>query len=359
MKVDSIIVGQGLAGSCLALALAHRGKTFMVFDEPAKNHTTAVAPGLFNPIIGKGLTKTWMAETTFPFAEKFYQGIERQLGCRFYHPMPIYRPFISVEEQNEWMALSEGRLKSFIEKTYTSPAFGNFMNDPLGGILVKKSGYVNTVTLMSSVVGWLKKNGQYRESHVDFDRLKIESGNVLYEDVEAKDIIFCDGVRVKKNPFFSWVYINCLKGETLTIQLTNPLNVIFNRGVYLVPTANPLVCLVGATYKPNDATENFTPEGEQELREKLDALIKIPYTVEDRHWGIRPAVPDRRPVLGHHPLYKNVFLLNGMGTKGVTLAPYFATSLAARLDQAGEIPDEVNIKRFKSLYSKFGFSSNV
>ena len=105
-RVDYVIVGQGLAGSCLAIQLCTRNKSVMVFDQPHLNHSTAVAAGLFNPITGKMLAKTWQADVLFPYFYSFYRHAESLLNKKFFFPIPIYRPFSSVEEQNEWMGRS-------------------------------------------------------------------------------------------------------------------------------------------------------------------------------------------------------------------------------------------------------------
>jgi glycine/D-amino acid oxidase-like deaminating enzyme len=85
----------------------------------------------------------------------------------------------------------------------------------------------------------------------------------------------------------------------------------------------------------------------------LKELIRLPYEIVDQNWGIRPTTPDRRPLLGSHPTYENRVILNGFGTKGVSLAPFFSGQLAAWLEGESEITPEVNIRRYKSLYSKF------
>ena len=51
--VDYIIVGQGLAGSAVAVQLLRAGKKIVVFDRPESNKASHVAAGLFNPITGK------------------------------------------------------------------------------------------------------------------------------------------------------------------------------------------------------------------------------------------------------------------------------------------------------------------
>ncbi len=325
-----------------------------MFDEPQKNRASSVAAGLFNPITGKFLKQTWMAEKIFPILFQFYKEAEELLQQRFFYPMPIYRPFISIEEQNEWMAESDKhQLKKFIAKIHTSSTFNDQVRDPFGGVITNFSGYVDTVTLMSAVKDFLIRKNAYQEIYFDPEKLKIQKEKIRYDEMEAANIIFCDGVGSKANPFFNWLPIRSLKGETLTISLTERLEVIFNRGVYIVPTKIKNLYTAGATYNPTDASEEVSVAARIELEEKLKALIKIPFMVDHQNWGIRPTTPDRRPVLGPHPEFKNLIIFNGLGTKGVSLAPYFSGVLAQWLDHQTEMPIEVNIERFKSLYSKF------
>ncbi|MGC4022408.1 MAG: FAD-dependent oxidoreductase [Cyclobacteriaceae bacterium] len=154
IKVDHIIVGQGLAGSCLALQLISRKKEIVIFDEPSKNRSSSVAAGLFNPISGKWMTKAWMADEVFPELFSFYHEAEKELHSNFFYPRPVYRPFISIEEQNEWMARSADRgLKDFIEIVYLTSAYGEFTDDLFGGVLTKYSGYLD----VNGFVGGVKR----------------------------------------------------------------------------------------------------------------------------------------------------------------------------------------------------------
>jgi glycine/D-amino acid oxidase-like deaminating enzyme len=89
-----------------------------------------------------------------------------------------------------------------------------------------------------------------------------------------------------------------------------------------------------------------------ELATRTRELLTLPFEIVDQNWGLRPTSPDRRPMLGHHPNSKNVIIFNGLGTKGVSLAPYFSAQLANWLTGSAEILPTVNINRFKALYSK-------
>jgi len=318
----------------------------MVFDEPANNRSSHVAAGLFNPITGKVMSKTWMADDLFRELFSFYGEAERELGQSFFFPQPLYRPFLSVEEQNEWMGKSSGELfQGYIQEIVVKKTYKQ-CHDPSGGILLKQCGYVDVPTFLAGVRQRLHSLNSFREERFNSAQLDTREDEVRYGDVIAEKVIFCNGIYAA-----SWLPIRLLKGETLTIQLDENPEVIFNRGVYIVPSQDGTY-KVGATYETKNLSEGATDTGRKELEQKLAELISIPYNVVGQGWGFRPTVPDRRPILGSHPDLKNVVIFNGLGTKGVSLAPYFSAQLAAWLLGKGEIQLEVNINRFKSLSSK-------
>ena len=66
--------------------------------------------------------------------------------------------------------------------------------------------------------------------------------------------------------------------------------------------------------------------------------------------GVRPTVSDRRPLLGTHPSQKNAHIFNGLGTKGVMIAPYYSAHLINHLIDGVELEKEVDIGRFEGLF---------
>lgn len=319
----------------------------MVFDEPARNKSSSVAAGLFNPITGKVMSKTWLADELFRELFSFYADAERDLGRSFFFPQPLYRPFLSIEEQNEWMGKSSGEsFKEYIQDIFVTKTYKQ-ARDPFGGILLKKCGYLDVPAFLDSVRERLRSLQAFREERFDSSLLDASTDHITYSNLTADKIIFCTGIHAAP-----WLPIRLLKGETLTIELDEKPEVIFNRGVYVVPTHNINRYKVGATYETKDLTEAPTEAGRAELEQKLNDLISLPYRRAGQSWGFRPTVPDRRPLLGSHPELKNVVIFNGLGTKGVSLAPYFSAQLTAWLLGKGEIQPEVNINRFKSLSSK-------
>ena len=126
------------------------------------------------------------------------------------------------------------------------------------------------------------------------------------------------------------------------------LNVDFliKAAVFVLPLGNNYY-KVGATFNWEDKTKLPTEEGKKELIDKLNTFITIPYTIVDHIAGIRPMVKDRRPLAGKHPKYKNIAVLNGLGTRGVMIAPVVAKSLYNHLENGLELDSEISIDRFQ------------
>ncbi len=347
MEVDYIIVGQGLAGSAVAMQLLKHQKRIVVFDEPAANVSSRIAAGLFNPVTGKKMARTWLADELFPYLATYYREVESLTGSRFFYPMPIYRPFVSVEEQNEWMARSaDSAYRDYIQEASVS-SLDPALNDHFGGLLLKQSGYLDTTAYVSAITRKIAAEGKYIAGKFNSAEVVIADDNIRYGDIVARRLIFCTGVHIEH--WFSWLPITPLKGETITIAASIPGDMIVNRGVYIVPEKRAGMWRVGSTYFFHDSQPNPTKEGREELERKLKALMNAGFEVVDHQWGFRPTTPDRRPVIGKHPEYP-VYILNGLGTKGISLAPYFSRVMVHWLENSGALHKEVDIERFKSLY---------
>ena len=123
---------------------------------------------------------------------------------------------------------------------------------------------------------------------------------------------------------------------------------MIKKGIYLVNLYDDFY-KVGATYEWNDLTENTSEEGKTFLEEKLNDLLKLPYQIIKHEANIRPTTKDRKAIVGEHPKHKNIFILNGLGTKGVMHAPYLAKQLFTFITLGNEIEKEININRFEKL----------
>jgi glycine oxidase len=341
-----MIVGQGLAGSCLALQLMDRGKRVLVLDDEKTQTSSMVAAGLYNPITGRKMVKTWLADVLFPYLQSFYQRAEHLTGTTFLVDRPIYRPFFSVEEQNEWMGKSaEPEIRSFIARVHMSSPFQGMAHDPFGGLEVAMAGNLQIPRFLEAIRTYLKAQGSFQSGTYKDGDLSILPNGVKVAGAEASKLVFCSGLDTGQSNFFSWLPFRPVKGEILTIAAQLPETVILNRGVFVLPMGNRLF-RVGSTYDHHDLSWHPTEGGRVAIEENLQKIVKVPYQVVDHVAGIRPATKDRRPILGTHPMHETIAVFNGLGTKGVSLAPYFSEVMADYLTEGKELPDEVNCNRF-------------
>ena len=74
--------------------------------------------------------------------------------------------------------------------------------------------------------------------------------------------------------------------------------------------------------------------------------MNVPFEVVDHKAAVRPTVKERRPFIGIHPNHKQIGIFNGLGAKGVLLAPFFASHFSEYLLGKTELMKEIDVKRF-------------
>ncbi len=346
---EYLLIGQGLAGSSLAMHLLDRGASVLMLDDQRPESSSRVAAGLFNPVTGRNMVKTWMADSLFPYLKTFYCRMEGLTGASFLHQKPIYRPFVSIEEQNEWMGKSAD---SDFQPYLDSVRKENFMegvHDPYGGILLKESGYLDIPVYLEAMAQMFREQGILYKETLENASVELSEDSVTMAGITAKKIIFCDGTSAVSNTFFDWLPFRPVKGEIIEVAMDARFPAIVNRGVFVV-TLEEGVFRVGSTYNNRELDWEPSEEGQSYLINRLSQLVEATPRIIRHYAGIRPATADRRPIIGLHPEYETIGLFNGLGTKGVSLAPWFGKHLAAYLTDGNALLEDVNISRYFSLY---------
>ena len=344
MEIDFLIIGQGLAGTAIGYLLQKEGNRILFFDTPAQNQSSRIAAGLYNPVTGRKMVKTWLGETIFPQIEPFYKELEELTGKKFLNSKKIYRPFLSIEEQNEWMGhSSDPEIQRFVDAIFTVSQY-NDLKDPFGGVLLKMAGWLNINELldgMASIFGDRLILERFEE-----DVLEKTSQGWKYKGVQAKNLIYCSGLETMRSKFFSFLPFAPVKGEILEVKQEFYPDYIVNRGVFRVPLENGTF-RVGSTYTWHDLDQGPTDSAKKELLEKLEDLVKVEVSEVTSHkYGIRPATKDRKPFLGKHPTDQSVYIFNGFGAKGVSLVPYFSLMMRDFILHEKPLLKEVDISRY-------------
>ena len=343
--LDYIIVGSGLAGIAFAEKALHENKTIVLFDNESQS-SSKIAGGLYNPVILKRFSEVWQAQEQLKLLDDFYQILESKLKIKVDYKIPILRKFFSIEEQNNWFAASDNKnLAPFLSLDLLSKKYKGIQS-PFDYGQVLHTGYVDTATLLDAYKEYLNQNNQLLQETFDYNALIIKIDCIEYKNVKAKNIVFAEGFGMHSNPFFNYLPLDGTKGELFIIKAPDlDLDVIINTSVFILPLGNHLF-KVGATYNWKDKTNLPSEEGKFELLTRINEILDCDFEIIEHFAGVRPTVRDRKPLIGTHPIQERMHILNGLGTRGVMLAPAMAKALFEFIENKIPLDKEIDIKRF-------------
>jgi glycine/D-amino acid oxidase-like deaminating enzyme len=352
MNIDVLIIGQGISGTFLSYYLEKEGKSCLVIDNNYKNSPSKIAAGIINPVTGRRLVTVWMVDEVLPFAWQAYQQIGHELGITAIAQKTIIDFFPNPFMRESFLQ----KIETGDQYVHTYPEqnhFNHLFNYELGCGEIRP---VYTAYLESLLPAWrmhLTQKNILREENFDIAELKVEEDKIHYKDITATKIIFCDGASSFDNPFFKPLPFAPNKGEALVAHIPGlPDEHIFKKGLMIVPMVEKDFFWIGASYiwdfDNADPTDAFRHSTEQALKQWL----KIPFTIIEHRSGLRPATLERRPFVGFHPIHSSVGILNGMGTKGCSLAPFFAKQITDNLVYQLPIAKDADVKRFSKILSR-------
>lgn len=351
MQLEYLLIGQGICGTWLSYFLKQENKSFLVIDDNQPNTSSRIAAGIINPVTGRRIVKTWMIDELIPFIESAYSEIEKELGIIVLSQKTIIDFFPTPQMRLAFLDRKED--EPFLQISSNENEFGNDFSYDFGFGKISPSFIVHLETLLPE---WRKKllaNGQLTDDKFDIAQLKISENKIQYQDHIADKIIFCDGVNSFRNPLFRNLPFAFNKGEMLLIEADNiSPDYIYKKGIILAPMHSKNIFWVGTNYIWDFTDDLPTNEFREKTELNLKQWLKVPFKVLDHRASIRPANIERRPFVGMHPVYKNIGILNGMGSKGCSLAPYFAKQLVNHLIYKKEILPEADIKRFSRILAK-------
>ena len=345
MKVDYIVVGLGLAGIGICEQLRAHNKTFVVFDDGSQR-SSWVAGGLYNPVVLKRFTPVWKSKVQLNIALKHYKSIEQRLHINVIRPISVYRKFDSIEEQNNWFTASDKpELTDYLNTTLIKND-NAAVNAPFGFGKVNQTGRIDVINLIKAYTEELKGAGTYIKDAFNHSILNSSDTMLTYKNIAARGVIFAEGYGMHKNPYFKDLPLLPTKGELLTIHAPDlKIDYVLKGPVFLIPLQQDTY-LVGATYGRGDTSHDITDIARSELVEKLKTLINCSFEVINHVAGIRPTVKDRRPLVGRHSDHKQLYVLNGLGTRGVMIGPYVAGQLFEFMEHNTPLDKEIDIRRF-------------
>lgn len=323
MKVDFLIVGQGIAGSLLSYRLLQAGKRVMVLDDGHQGRASRVAGAVINSLSGKQWKPAPDAELFLPIAIETYRELEQLLQKQLIRSLPLYLFHTPGEPALPHLQPVSPQL--------LDPYF--HLTGPLD--CLAETFLVDAAALLDGWAARLQQQGALREDN--FDGTQCTFGDEIdYRDIKAGAIIFCEGAAARTNPLLKQLPFTANRGEALLLDIPGlPPGAIYHReGLRLAPRSDGLFwCGSNYTWTFSD----LTPDASWRDRTlaALDTWLRIPFQLRDHIVAERPTTAGQVPLLGVHPAYPGVFFLNGLGTRGFSAGPYWTIQLAQLLLQPG------------------------
>ena len=342
--INFLVVGQGIAGTTLAHKLYENGNSVHLIDNKYHSSSSLVAGGVVHPMSFKRVILSWKADSLIPTAKVYYAAFERRFKTKVFHELDMTRVFSSMEEQNNWQGrMADSPMKDIIGDEELSLDF------PFGSGKVNMAGRLDVALYLSRSNEFFKDENMISEEQFDYTQLAYSETGIEYKGIEAERIIFCEGFKINQNPYFNYIPLSPTKGEILIIKTKDLPDCILSQGCFVMPIGNDKYVL-GATYDRDNINQETTELGKEQLIEKLKNIGEFDFEVIEHRAGVRPTTHDRRPILGSHPKYKNMYIFNGLGSKGVMLAPHFAGELIEHITHGVELNSEVNVSRYSKKH---------
>lgn len=349
--IEYLVVGSGLAAVSYIKHLLEGKHTFKVVTDDSQR-SSQVAGALYNPVILKRFTPVWKAQEQLDEMHSTFKFYEELFLQPFIEVIPVLRKLASIEEQNYWFeAADKPGLSPFLKTALLKNTFG-YIEAPFGFGEVDQTGRILVGELLGLLRKYLTLTDQLMEETFHYDELKPLEDGFEYKGIKAKRVVFCEGYGLLANPYFNYLPLHGTKGQLLVIKAPGlKVNAVIKSSAFVIPLGNDLY-KIGATYEHTDKNNEVTEQAKQELLGKVSGFVKGDFEVVGQLAGVRPTVADRRPLIGEHPAFKNMFVLNGLGTRGVMIGPYVARMLYKHIHSGAELLPETHIKRFEKRWFK-------
>jgi glycine oxidase len=336
--VDVVVLGRGIAGAVLTETLRRAGHSVHVFDQKQEGNASMAAGGVVNPLVLRRDIPSWRAAEFLPIAGALYTSWQERLGVACWHHLPLVKLFPTAKEGEQWqraMATPASALFA-IQQPEPEVDAGPFQA-PYGYGTVRGSAWLDVPALLAAQRDELLAEGALSERSVGEADIRVGPDGVRVGTVEARWLVRCQG------PFASARGMVPVKGETLVVRIPGlMLTRMVHRGVFILPLGEDRY-RVGATFQWNEVFSGPSEAGRTWLLERLARMVDAPVELLSHTAGVRPAARDRRPLLGITGPGEALF--NGLGSRGVLLAPWCAEQLVAHLFIGTPLDPEVRWDR--------------
>lgn len=309
----------------MAMTLFRRNVPFTMVGCSLPGEASMASSGLIAPITGRRYVKAWRIDEFLAHAREFYHWTEDILGAQYFFPVEIVRYLAHPEAKIAYTRrLDDPEYAAYISSK-TTPLLDS-LGKPYG---ILTGGY------RLDTPGWIHAVRQFLMSN---KLLTIIDQPFTNPDVASSHVIWATGAT--QPALAPRVIPN--KGESLVVRMTEwTIKQIIKEDVFIIPLDEKDLYWVGSYYEPWPENYLRTDEGRDRILNSIKKVYSGPVELVKHMVGVRPTVNDRRPFIGPFPNRPGEYILNGMGTKGTSLAPYWAEQLMLYILQGVPLSEEV------------------
>ena len=341
-RLDTIIVGAGLAGSSAAFWLSREGQSVCVLEaDSIAAGASGVGFGLANPMMSRKGRPVWRVHEALAALE--------EMGCS--GRRGILRP-AKNEEQADYFRESCGLspdIGAWIHSESARERFP-FLIAPFGlisipsGIAVQMASQVRLwlegidVRENTIVKSW-KESGQGVE-------LDLSDGSSL----SADRMVLCSGSALLRDPKTQHLNLHGIKGQTIRVRkpdaLPEALPSLSGFG-YVVDEGNGILT-IGGGFQHQWSTQLATPEATTDLLDTVSHMVKgiDGAGIIEQSAAIRMTVPGTRlPMIGPLCSSGRVWIFTGLGSKGILMAALLGKNILRFFSEPETIPPICGVVR--------------
>lgn len=354
---DVIIVGAGLAGTTAAFSLAADYRVLLLDSGEIGGGATNVGAGIASPILARKGNPTQYAHEALDALDVLIDeiGIGDSLEDR-----PLIRPAYDAiqSEYYQRAAREHSDLATWLPPAHAADRFPG-VHAPLGALQVTRGRVLNLTSVAVGAAKAAQARGCELRTNCQLTGWSLQSTTApgrqvlvsvmlddgIQQDLTCNKLILALGAGYRHFPELTTLNLHPVKGQTLRVKRPSQLDALPNiTGPGYIAHDGPDIVL-GSTFE--HGTFNTTPT--QESTDSIIGLVKpivaqlpdasrMPDLIAQA--GTRITVPGTRlPMVG--PISDDVWILTGLGAKGLLLAPLLATWMDDFMQSRSEIPKQL------------------
>jgi len=321
------IIGAGFSGLAAAWHLSQKNCETTLFDpQGIGGGASGISAGLVHPYAGAHAKLNRYGREGMIETELLLNMASESLGTSVVAGRGLIRLAYSTEQYEDFNRSA----KEYDDIDWLSDdqclKSVPFIERPLGGIFIRSA---LSVTIASYIKG-LSKACESRG--VNLIKSKIQN---LSELAGFDAIIVAAGFSSTQYPELNQFTLTPIKGQILEFQWPKDmpmLSVPINSQAYLINNPSNGSCYAGATFEKKIASD--LPDKQTAIDELFPKInVMVPFLTQcpiiDCRAGIRVSTPDHLPIIAK--VKDNIWLLTGMGSKGLLYHALFAKLLAHQI----------------------------